>query len=58
MTPYEAGYDCGSNGANTVNCHFSIFSLPEDTKEWERGKRDGEAAKPQPKRKANSGRGK
>jgi hypothetical protein len=42
MTPYEAGYDCGKNGANETNCHFSIFGSRENTKEWERGKRDAE----------------
>lgn len=45
MTPYDAGYDCGLNGSNTVNCHFGIFSTPEQTREWERGKADGEKAK-------------
>lgn len=35
---YKQGYDCGVNGANTTNCHFSIFSSKENTREWERGK--------------------
>lgn len=43
--PYVFGYDCGLKGANTYNCHFSIFSSRERTKEWERGKRDGERAR-------------
>lgn len=41
MTPYEAGYDAGKNGANTTNCNFSIFSKPEKTREWERGNKEG-----------------
>ncbi len=40
-TPYAYGYDAGRNGANTENCHFTIFSSPERTKEWERGNNDG-----------------
>lgn len=44
---YEAGFDCGvrgpiDGGAVMSNCHFSFFSRPELTREWERGKRDGE----------------
>ncbi len=35
---YKQGYDYGVNGANTTNCHFSIFSSKANTKEWERGK--------------------
>lgn len=34
---YKAGYDCAKNGANTINCHFSFFSTPEQKKEWEKG---------------------
>lgn len=37
---YKMGLDCGKNGANETNCNFSIFSTPENTKEWERGKRN------------------
>lgn len=44
-TIYKLGYDCGLNGANTTNCDFRIFSTPENTKEWERGNKDGEMAK-------------
>ena len=40
---YKMGYDCGKNEANTTNCHFSIFSSKENTKEWEHGKKDAEA---------------
>ena len=39
---YNMGLDCGKNGANETNCHFSIFSNPQNTKEWERGKHDAE----------------
>jgi hypothetical protein len=41
--PYQCGYDAGLNGSNTENSNFSIFSTPERTKEWERGKKVGEA---------------
>ena len=44
MTPYQAGYDCGKNGANTKNCHFTLFSSPDKMAEWERGKRAAEAS--------------
>ena len=36
---YRAGFDCGINGANEENCHFGLFATPEQTKEWERGKK-------------------
>lgn len=42
---YRAGYDCGKNGVNTTNCHFGIFSTPENTKAWERGKADADAGR-------------
>lgn len=42
---YEYGVECGELGATVENCHFSIFSTPENTKEWERGKADGEKAR-------------
>lgn len=42
---YEKGYDCGLNGANMDNCHFAIFSTPENTRAWEQGKRDAEGGK-------------
>ncbi len=47
-SPYWNGYDAGLNGSNEINSHFSIFSTPENTKEWERGKIEGESLK-QPK---------
>jgi len=42
---YNLGYDCGINGPNLTNCNFKIFSTPENTKAWERGKKDGENSK-------------
>lgn len=41
ISAYDAGYDAGLNGANTDNSHFSWFNKPENTKEWERGNKDG-----------------
>lgn len=38
---YAMGFDCARNGADGKNCHFSLFSRPELTACWERGKRDG-----------------
>jgi len=46
---YRMGYDCGINGSNLTNCHFGIFSTPENTKAWERGKKDGEKIKAEDK---------
>jgi len=37
---YKMGYDRQKNGANTTNCHFMIFSSPENTRAWEKGQRD------------------
>lgn len=45
---YQMGYDCGLNGSNLTNCSFAIFSTPENTKEWERGKKDAELSKDTP----------
>lgn len=42
---YMAGFDCGLNGSNTDNCHFSFFSSREQTDEWEAGKKEGEKMK-------------
>jgi len=39
---YLAGHDCGLNGPNEKNCHYTLFSTPEKTADWERGKMDGE----------------
>lgn len=38
---YDRGYNAGYFGANTQNCHFSIFSTPERTGAWKRGNDDG-----------------
>jgi ribosome modulation factor len=40
-TPYDAGYDCGLNGATSDNCHFAYFSNRQRTRAWEQGKADG-----------------
>jgi ribosome modulation factor len=42
---YAIGYDCGMNGADEKNCHFSIFSSQENTKAWEAGKKQAEIDK-------------
>lgn len=42
---YKMGYDCGLNGSTLTNCAFGIFSSPENTKSWERGKKDAEQLK-------------
>lgn len=39
---YKLGFDCGKNGANKINSHFSIFSDSINTWAWEDGKKDGE----------------
>lgn len=39
---YQMGLDCGRNGPNEKNCHFSIFSRREYTDAWEKGKADAE----------------
>ena len=39
---YEMGKDCSKNGANTTNCHFTIFSTHKKMKAWEEGQRDGD----------------
>lgn len=44
-TAYEAGFDCGKNGATTDNCHFKYFSRQSMTEAWERGKLAGDAVR-------------
>lgn len=44
---YRLGYDCGKNGPSIMNSHFAAFASAEKTKEWERGKADAEAGKPE-----------
>lgn len=43
-TAYDFGYDCGYNGPNETNSHFSIFSNQQSTDDWTQGKLDGEKA--------------
>ena len=40
---HKMGYDCERNGANTKNCHFTIFNREEFTKAWEDGKKKAES---------------
>lgn len=47
LRAYNAGFDCGFNGSNERNCHFTYFSDPSKTKEWERGKADAERQREQ-----------
>lgn len=37
---YKLGFDCGKNGANTTNANFKIFSQPEFTEAWTKGRDD------------------
>ncbi len=39
---HAMGFDAGRHGPNEVNCHFSAFATPEETRAWERGKELGE----------------
>ena len=39
---FKMGVDCAMNGADTKNCHFSIFSSRTNARAWEDGKRHGE----------------
>jgi len=42
---YKAGFDCGLNGPNKNNCHFSFFTTHEKMKEWEKGRKEAEDGK-------------
>lgn len=42
---YRLGYDCDLNGPNLTNSSYLIFSVPENTREWERGKKEAEEIK-------------
>ena len=44
---YEMGVDYVRNGADTKNCHFSLFATHGMTKEWERGRDDEQRKKEQ-----------
>lgn len=37
---YKMGRDCAKHGANTTNCHFSLFQNKDCTTAWELGKED------------------
>jgi len=37
---YQAGYDCGINGATTGNCHFSYFATKELMETHSQGVKD------------------
>lgn len=50
---YRLGYDCGYNGPSLTNSSYLIFSTPENTKEWERGKRESEQVKKAETKKMN-----
>ncbi len=39
---YDAGYDCGTKGADTVNCHFTFFATKELTEAHSKGVKDAE----------------
>ena len=40
-TAFNMGMNCALKGANTDNCHFSVFAIEEFKCSWERGKREG-----------------
>lgn len=42
---YNAGYDCGKNGATLSNCSFTLFGSPAHTAAWNEGKADAEAGR-------------
>lgn len=39
---YQAGFDCGMNGPNESNGHFSLFASEKSMHDWEAGKHDAE----------------
>ena len=41
-TSYEAGFDCGINGADNFNSHYRWFLSKSSMEEWEKGKRNAE----------------
>ena len=41
---YNAGYDCGTNGANTVNCYYTFFATKELSKAHLKGVKDAQLA--------------
>ena len=38
---YWMGFHAAVNGADKINCSFTLFSTPEKTEAWERGNKDG-----------------
>ena len=40
---FNGGYDCAKNGADTTNCHFTLFESHELTAEWQKGHDEGKA---------------
>lgn len=42
---YKMGRDYALNGANSTNCHFSLFQTDECTAAWEGGKEDAECSR-------------
>jgi hypothetical protein len=46
---YDAGFDCGLNGANNFNSHYKWFLSKISMQDWERGKRNAEAKNAKPK---------
>lgn len=51
----KAGYDAGTKGPNTTNCHFSLFATPECTRAWERGKAKADRERAQPPKEPSGG---
>lgn len=42
---FKAGFDCGLNGPNPTNSHFTFFATKEQTADWEAGQKEGRKAK-------------
>lgn len=42
---YNAGFDCGVNGADANNCAIKYFSTQETMHAWEQGKKHAEEIK-------------
>jgi hypothetical protein len=41
---FDAGYRCGKDGPDLINCHPKWFRSREMTNSWERGKHEAEKA--------------
>ena len=46
QTAYDAGYECGLNGATLQNCHFTLFPTIDHAKAWSEGKETAENGQP------------